>query len=228
VSPTLPGVYRLPLFPLPLVLFPGAALPLHVFEPRYRQLLRDVQAGDGRFGIVLATGSGAPAAGLVGCVAEVRDARTLPDGRSNLVVDGGARFAVVRLVDTDRLYAVAEVVPYADARDADAELGDDEAAALATGLARVRALFARVARAAGQLADSEAPPAPLPDDEDLAFAIAARVDFELADRQRILESRSPEERLAFVGDLLEQAVGGVEARARVHTGARSNGRGLHP
>jgi Lon protease-like protein len=228
VSSTTPsGVYRLPLFPLPLVLFPGAALPLHVFEPRYRQLLRDVQAGDGRFGIVVAAGPGAPAAGLVGCVAEVRDAQTLPDGRSNLVVDGGVRFSVVRLVDTDRLYAVAEVAPYADLRRADAELGEEGGATFVNGDLRVRALFARVARAAAQLADSDAPPPALPDDEDLAFAVAARVEFELRDRQRILESRSPEERLALVGDLLERAVGDVEARARVHTGARSNGRGPH-
>lgn len=213
------AAYRLPLFPLPLVLFPGAALPLHVFEPRYRQLLSDVTAGDGRFGIVLA-GSGAPAAGLVGCEAHVRDVEPLPDGRSNLVVDGGTRFALARLVPSDRPYAVAEVTPYADApAAADADLAAAEA--------RVRALFVRVARAAVQLADADAPPPELPEGEDLAFAVAARVEFALRDRQRVLASRSPAERLALVGDLLEGAVEGVEARARVHTGARSNGRGPH-
>ena len=216
------AAYRLPLFPLPLVLFPGAALPLHVFEPRYRQLLSDVQGADpdgrGRFGLVLA-GSEVPAAGLVGCEAQVRDVEPLPDGRSNLVVDGGRRFALARLVPSDRLYAVAEVTPYADDP---AAAGDTSAAE-----ARVRALFARVARAALQLADrAESPPA-LPDDGDLAFAVAARVEFGLADRQRVLASRSPAERLALVGDLLDAAVEGVELRARVHTGARSNGRGPH-
>jgi Lon protease-like protein len=220
------GSYRLPLFPLPLVLFPGAALPLHIFEPRYRQLLSDVEAGDGRFGIVLA-GSGTPAAGLVGCEAHVRDVEPRPDGRSNLVVDGGARFALVRLVPSDRLYAVAEVTPYEDDPAGDSALDASEVPALIDAVLRVRTLFARVARAAGQLADSGAPPPQLPDDGDVAFAVAARVEFALADRQRVLASRSAEERLALVGDLLADAVDDVEARARVHTGARSNGRGLH-
>jgi Lon protease-like protein len=216
---------RLPLFPLPLVLFPGAALPLHIFEPRYRQLLRDVQGADpafagGRFGIVTADAAGGTRPGAVGCAAHVRDVETLPDGRSTLVVDGGARFAVARVVAADRPYAVAEVMAYDD-------LPGDPATALAAGRERVAALFARVAAAAAALADRGDDPPTLPAEGDLAFAVAAAVDFDLADRQRVLASRSPVERLTLVGDLLARAVGDVEARARVHTGARSNGRGAH-
>lgn len=216
------AAYRLPLFPLPLVLFPGAAVPLHVFELRYRRLLADVQAGNGRFGIVLA-GAAAPAAGLVGCVAHVRDVQPLPDGRSTLVVDGGARFAVVRLVDADQPYAVADVAPYADLPDADV-LGDE----LPAGADRVRTLFARVARAAAALADDDAPPPALPaDPAEVAFAAAALVDFDAADRQRVLASRSPAERLALVEGLLARGVDGLEERARVHASARGNGHGPH-
>ena len=86
---------RLPLFPLGLVLFPGTAIPLHLFEPRYRQMLADVQAGDRRFGIVCAmegVGERELPAGRIGCVAEVTEAHTMPDGRSNIVVVGRERF----------------------------------------------------------------------------------------------------------------------------------------
>jgi Lon protease-like protein len=214
---------RLPLFPLPLVLFPGAAQPLHVFEPRYRQMLADVRAGDGRFGLVAATGAdaAAPPGGRVGCVAHVRDVEALPDGRSNLVVDGGRRFAVVRLVDAGTPYLVAEVEPYDDAPDTDT--GEYQLRAAA---ARVRDLFARVARAARTIADETGPAPALPDDPgDVAFAVAARVEFDLAARQRLLASRSALGRLEDVAELLERAVGNVEERAATHARARSNGHG---
>lgn len=225
----LPVPARLPLFPLPLVLFPGAVLPLHIFEPRYQRLLADVRAGDGRFGIVVAGGGSpfgsAPAPGLVGCVAAVRAVEPLPDGRSNLVVDGGARFAVTRVVeDAGTPYLVAEVEPYDDAPD------DAGPHALGAAAARVRGLFARVARAARAIADDADPVPALPDDPAaVAFAVAALVEFDLAARQRLLASRSALARLDEVGALLERGVGPVEERATTHARARSNGHGPgHP
>jgi Lon protease-like protein len=218
-----PPPARLPLFPLPLVLFPGAAQPLHIFEPRYRRLLADVRAADGRFGIVAATGAdaGAPPGGRVGCVAHVRDVEPLPDGRSNLVVDGGARFAIVRLIDAGTPYLVAEVEPYEDAPDPAAGPHQLQAAA-----ARVRDLFDRVARAARTIADEIGAAPALPDDPaEVAFAVAARVEFDLAARQRLLASRSAVGRLDDVAELLERAVGNVEERAATHERARSNGHG---
>src|SRR3989449_1162245 len=68
---------ELPIFPLPIVLFPGAPQPLHIFEPRYRQLLQDCLAGDRRFGIALVAPPPAPGGGPVpkpgggGCVAPI-------------------------------------------------------------------------------------------------------------------------------------------------------------
>ena len=214
---------RLPLFPLPLVLFPGAAQPLHVFEPRYRRMLVDVQAADGRFGLVAVTAAdaGAPPPGRVGCVAHVRDVEPLPDGRSNLVANGGARFAVVRLVDAGTPYLVAEVEPYDDAPDPTAGV-----AALGAAAERVRALFDRVARAARAIADEPGPAPALPDDPaEVAFAVAARVEFDLTARQRLLASRSALGRLDDVAELLARAVGNVEERAATHARARSNGHG---
>ena len=102
-------VYLLPLFPLPLVLFPGAPLPLHIFEPRYRQMLADCMNGDSRFGIVFRPEGMVDAdlePGRVGCVAEVDDAHTLPDGRSNIVVHGVRRFSLQRFVASPAPYYV--------------------------------------------------------------------------------------------------------------------------
>ncbi len=213
---------RLPLFPLPLVLFPGATLPLHIFEPRYRAMLADCQRADGRFGIVLSTDEGAPRPGLVGCVAELRDVRPLADGRSHVLVEGAERFAIARVVDTDAAYLTAEIGPWEDAAEPAAL---DELQSLAV---RTRETFARVARAARTIADDAAPIPELPvDPAALSFAVAAAVDLELPMRQRLLASRSPVERLRELHDLLARALPGAEMRASVHVGARSNGHGPH-
>jgi Lon protease-like protein len=185
-------------------------------------MLADVRAADGRFGLVAAAGAdaAAPPGGRVGCVAQVRDVEPLPDGRSNLVVDGAraSRGAAGR-----RRHAVPgrEVEPYDDAPDAG--VGEHQ---LRTAAARVRDLFGRVARAARTIADETGPAPALPDDPaQVAFAVAARVEFDLAARQRLLASRSALGRLEDVAELLERAVGNVEERAATHARARSNGHG---
>ena len=106
---------RIPIFPLSVVLFPGTPLPLHIFEPRYRQMLADCLAGDRRFGITPAGAAReAPDPGMVGCTAEVRVNQELPDGRSNIVVLGGDRFVVTELLDEPLPYHVASVEPFDD------------------------------------------------------------------------------------------------------------------
>ena len=214
-------VYLLPLFPLPLVLFPGAPLPLHIFEPRYRQMLSDCMEADSRFGIVFRPeelGETDLEFGRVGCVAEVDDAHTLPDGRSNIVVHGVRRFSLQRFVTSPAPYAVGEVAEYEDI--------PEDTAALAPVASRVRELFTRVGRAARTLADDHDPLPTLPDDPDaLSFGIAALIDMEAPRRQELLASRLASERLETIAQLLSSAVESLEARARVHGRAKSNGRG---
>jgi Lon protease-like protein len=214
-------VYLLPLFPLPLVLFPGAPLPLHIFEPRYRQMLADCLEGDSRFGIVFrpeGAGETDLEPGRVGCIAEVDDAHTLPDGRSNIVVHGVRRFALQRFVASPAPYHVGEVAEYDDLPE------DDSALAPVAG--RVRELFSRVGRAARTLADDHEPLPPLPDDPDsLSFGIAALIDIDAPTRQELLVSRLASERLESIERMLGGAVDSLEARARVHGRAKSNGRG---
>jgi Lon protease-like protein len=102
----------LPLFPLHVVLFPGRPLPLHVFEPRYRQLLDDCLADDWRFGVVAIrygrAERGAADVYDVGTVAEIIRVEGLDDGRSNIVTRGAERFRITRLLG-DRPYLRAEV-----------------------------------------------------------------------------------------------------------------------
>lgn len=107
----------LPIFPLGVVLYPGTALPLHLFEPRYRQLLTDVRAGDSRFGILTAMSGVAERdlpPGRLGCVAEVTEVEMMPDGRSNIVVVGRERFALGQFLESDTPYHVAAVTAVPD------------------------------------------------------------------------------------------------------------------
>ena len=179
--------------------------------------------GDSRFGIVFrpeGTGETELEPGRVGCVAEVDDAQALPDGRSNIIVHGVRRFALQRFVATPAPYHVAEVTEYDDL--------PEDAASLALVAERVRSLFLRVGRAARLLADDSDPLPPLPDEpESLSFGIAALIDIEPPRRQEILASRLASDRLERIENLLSGAVDSLEARARVHGRAKSNGRGPH-
>ena len=112
----LEGEFVLPLFPLPnLVFFPNTRLPLHVFEPRYRQMVTDALGTDKRFGIVLLRPGwetdyfGTPDIHLCGTVGTIEQAVSLDDGRFNILVRGDVRFRVVG--EVSRLpYRTARVV----------------------------------------------------------------------------------------------------------------------
>ena len=213
----------LPLFPLPLVLFPGAVLPLHVFEPRYRRLLADCLAADREFGLLFLP-DGATAAdlapGSVGCVAFVEQVEPLPDGRSNLIVSGRRRFQLRHLAESPQPYTVGEVRDFDDERDSLAELD-----ALA---GQLRSTFERVAAAARTISDEPQFTPTLPEHPaELTFAVAALLDLDLAARQQLLASRSARERLEELIAVLDTAVLPLEDRARVHRRAGSNGTGPH-
>ena len=110
------GEFLLPLFPLPnLVFFPNTRLPLHVFEPRYRQMVSDAIAADNRFGIVLLRPGwendyfGQPPIHACGTLGTIEQAVPLDDGRFNILVRGDVRFRVVREISGSP-YRVAQVV----------------------------------------------------------------------------------------------------------------------
>jgi Lon protease-like protein len=215
------GVRELPLFPLPVVLFPGVPMPLHVFEERYRRLLADVRVTNNLFGLSFfdaAEGAGdRPAEGHVGCAAEIIEVQPLEDGRSNILTVGLVRYRVAAYADAGEPYLVGRVEFFEDEEE-DAEL-------LARRAGEVTEVFGRIARAVRTLNDDRAslPDLPEAEPERLSFLVAAAMEMDNEIRQELLELRSGAERLARLHRLLLQAVGGYEERARAHKLAKGNG-----
>jgi Lon protease-like protein len=178
---------RLPVFPLPdVVLFPHALLPLHVFEPRYRQLTRDVLASHKLMGVPLLVEeevAGAPPphfAAILG-VGEVVMAQELPDGRYNLVLRGRARVRLDQELITDEPYRLIKAVEVPDETRRPEDLGDAEESlrSLITGLADALPeggeLLKQVIAAQGTAAE-------------LVNVVAAALVADTAFRQRLLET----------------------------------------
>ncbi|WP_020671500.1 LON peptidase substrate-binding domain-containing protein [Amycolatopsis nigrescens] len=199
-----------PLFPLQTVLLPGANLPLHLFEPRYRQLAVDLVTGtvaNRQFGIVaIKTSLVREVEGLehvhpVGCSALLREAQRLPDGRFDIITTGKHRF---RLLDVDTtsapyLMGTVEWLP-----DEPLPPGCDEAAELLGDVAR--AAHRRYCESAWERADWDAPP-PETSVADLAHLLAADCLLTLDDRQLLLEETHPLRRLRIVCRLLNREAG---------------------
>jgi len=186
---------RIPIFPLPgTILFPRSQLPLHIFEPRYRDMVRDAIDGDGRIGMIqphrLDDDNKAPLY-PVGCVGEVVGIEELDDGRFNIVLLGTNRFRFIRDLDDETAYRRAEVDI--------ASFADNEPPPLS--LAE-RAEVEREARRLGDamgLAVDWAAVAKL-DDEMLVNAIAQVAPFDMGAKQALLE----EPTLVGRADLLVQ------------------------
>jgi ATP-dependent Lon protease len=215
------GVRELPVFPLPLVLFPGVPLPLHIFEERYRRMLADVRASNNLFGLsYFVPDSGDtdhPPVGHVGCATEVVEAQALPDGRSNILTLGVVRYRVLEYVEQGDPYLVARVEFFED------EQGDPQV--LRKRADEVSEMFMRIARAMRTANDERGalPELPQDDPERLSFLVAAVVEMDAESKQRLLEINSASERLRRLYTLLAQAVSSYEGRARTHELSRGNG-----
>jgi Lon protease-like protein len=209
---------RLPLFPLKVVLFPGALLPLHIFEPRYRRLLADVAADDHRFGILPAGDDGGlPAPGAVGCVARVRGVQSLPDGRSNIVVGGENRFRYLGPAAADSPYGQGLVEPLDDLPDVQVPSQADTD--------RLHGLTVRYAAALESLNDQSLDRTFSADAAPLSFEAAALLEWEFDDLQRMLECRSVSERVVRLLHALPSLVQAAEQHALIHGRAKQNGHG---
>lgn len=186
---------RLPLFPLPLVLYPGAPLPLHIFEPRYRQMMAHCLEGDRLFGLLYhdpdRSGPFAMDAGRVGCVAEILQFQPLPDGRSNLLSRGVERFRLEDGIESDSLYFEGLVDEYADVEEPDGAQHERGA--------RVMALFQQVLE---RVADHVQPVPPLDPDRLTSFQLAQWIRIDPPWQQALLEMRTEAERLERIEELL--------------------------
>jgi uncharacterized protein len=195
----------LPLFPLGTVLMPGMSLPLHVFEPRYRQLTMDLVTGttSGKeFGVIAVREGWTPdqdgLRGLhrVGCSAQLRDVRKLPDGRFDLVARGTRRFRLLDLDSESRPYLIATVAwlpDVADENTSDEQLGNLAGAA--------RAAHERYCRTAWRSEEWHQPEGNVAT-ETLSHLLAADCLLPMRDRQLLLEQTCPTTRLRMVRVLL--------------------------
>jgi uncharacterized protein len=189
------------MFPLGTVLLPFAHLPLHIFEPRYRALVKDVLAGDGQFGVVLIergqeVGGGDVRFG-VGTVAKVMQTAELPDGRWLLDAVGTERFRITEWLP-DNPYPLAMIEALED------EPSDDEAAERRTAVER---LLRQVLALQVELG-FPAPSAVRTLDENpavAAFEAAVLSPIGPMDTQKVLEAPSTAARLALLEALLTDA-----------------------
>jgi len=197
---------RLPLFPLGTVLFPGLVLPLHIFEPRYRQLVADLQAGPEprQFGVIAIrrgreTGvDGVSALYETGCTAVLRQVERLEDGEFDLVAVGGQRF---------RLGELADPAPYlsGDVELLSEDVGDDADAALA--VQAVQELFRTYLDLLADRGGVRVTVPELPDEPVLlSHLVAAAVVVDLPDKQRLLEEPDAGRRLAAERSLLAREI----------------------
>jgi Lon protease-like protein len=200
-------VSEIGLFPLAVVLLPTEQAPLHIFEPRYLELIGECIDQESEFGIILADDEGElREVGTRAAVIEVLE--RLPDGTMNIAVEGGERFSLGELTD-GRSFQTGEVEPFDDEDD---ERDDDTAE-------KAFELYRRLA------ALVPAPPDdPNPDAVLLSFEIGARVDFGAEPKQQLLELRSEAERLTLVCELLERAAEALETERDLRARAAQNGK----
>jgi len=197
-----PAPYDLAMFPLGTVLVPGVELPLHVFEPRYRELVRDCLAGTPEFGVVLIERGSEVGGGDVrfdsGCVARIVSANELPDGRWILGTAGVRRIRIVEWLPDDP-YPRAKVEDWPD------ETGGDESD-LTQRLRAVESLLRRVLALASEVGLA-VPPATvtLAAEPDLAsYQLSALAPIGPLDRLRLLEATGVVARLDTLVTLLEE------------------------
>ncbi|HKX84928.1 MAG TPA: LON peptidase substrate-binding domain-containing protein [Pyrinomonadaceae bacterium] len=215
------GIKQLPLFPLPIVLLPNELLPLHIFEPRYRQMLKDIELRRNIFGLsFLDPESGLgdkPEPGTIGCAAEVRESHLQPDGRSNILTSGLVRYRLLDYVDEGTPYYVGDVEFFHDE--------EEDPTTLKPLADHVHELFERVAKAAFKLSGGrgEYPEVPQAEPEALSFLVTAAFNLDNAMKYKFLEMTSTAKRLRKLRGILKRAVGKMEESADMHDLVQTNG-----
>jgi Lon protease-like protein len=199
------SVALLPLFPLEVVLLPGTPLPLHIFEPRYKEMIGECIANQAPFGVVRAFEEGIAE---VGCTAEIITVtKEYPDGRMDLVAAGRKRFEVLEL-NQERSFLRAEVLLIPDEPGGSAE---EE---------RLRAiqLHLEILSLAGAAQDLSAA-----DQNLLSFYLAGSLPLDLDFKQKLLAMRSERERIGAVTSYLENILPKLRRVAQAREKAGGNG-----
>jgi Lon protease-like protein len=199
-------VSEIGLFPLGIVLLPTELVPLHIFEPRYRELIGECLVEEREFGLVLADDDGLREVGTLAAVTEVLE--RFEDGRLNVVIEGRDRFRVVELT-SGRSFQTAEVEPVEDDVDPPAD-ADVE---------RSLTLFKRLLELTGTEIEPPEPATP-----QLSYAVAARFEFVPTLKQELLQEISERRRLRRLCELLEGAAETLEREREIAARAATNGK----
>ncbi len=195
----------LPLFPLDVVLLPGTPLPLHIFEPRYKEMIAECRAGNTPFGIVRATKEGIAD---VGCTAEILTVtKEYPDGRLDLIAEGGSCFEVLE-VNEERPFLRGEILLLPDEPSQPAE----------SDRARAVQLHLEILSLAGAVQDLSDV-----DQDELSFHLAGSLPLDLDFKQKLLTIRSESERIAAVANYFEGILPGLRRAAHARDKAGGNG-----
>jgi Lon protease-like protein len=199
-------VTLLPLFPLEVVLFPGTPLPLHIFEPRYKEMIAECRANQEPFGVVRVLEQGIAE---IGCTAEVVTiTKEYPDGRLDLIAEGRKRFEVLEL-NRERSFLRAEVLMIPDEPDAVAP--DDTARAIQS--------HREILALAGAVQDLSGA-----DQSSISFHLAGSLPLDLDFKQKLLAMRSENQRIQAVAAYLENILPNLRRAARAREKSSGNGR----
>lgn len=195
----------LPLFPLDVVLLPSTPLPLHIFEPRYKEMMSECLANEAPFGVVRALEEGIAD---VGCTAEiVTVTKQYPDGRMDLIAEGRQRFEILQ-VNEERSFLRAEILL----------VPDDGVEAGAQENQRAAELHREILTMGGAVQDlSSAKPGLL------SFHLAGSLPLDLDLKQKLLTMRSEAERIRLLTSYLEEILPKLRRVARRRQTAGGNG-----
>ena len=195
----------LPLFPLDVVLFPGTPLPLHIFEPRYKEMIGECLAEHRSFGVVRAVEQ---SFSDVGCTAEiVTVVKEYPDGRLDLVTEGRKRFEIVR-INQERSFLQAEVLM----------INDDPGTPPREDTSRAVQLHSELLAIAGATQDLSAA-----DPSSLSFYLAGSLPLDLDFKQKLLALRSEPQRISLLINYLETIIPNLRRAASAREKAGGNG-----
>ena len=185
---------RLSIFPLPgAILFPGLQLPLHIFEPRYRELVGSALAKDRLIGMVQPQRSGEGSVLYdIGCLGRIGDVEAMEDGRYNIVLEGEQRFRILR-----------ELVVTTAFRQVEAKLIDDPQDEVLASVERAGFEFEARRFAAMQGYSVDWDSVERLDDETLINGVAQIAPFDSAAKQALLEANSLSERCELIIQLMQ-------------------------
>ena len=205
VQPIGDFVPLLPLFPLEVVLLPGIPLPLHIFEPRYKEMIGECLSKNAQFGVVRAIEEGIAE---IGCSAEIITVtKEYPDGRLDLITEGRKRFEVLE-VNEERSFLRAEILWLPDEAESSAEAER----------AKAVQLHLEILSMAGAVQDLSAA-----DQNQLSFYLAGSLPLDLDFKQKLLAMRSEPQRIQAVTEYLEKLLPRLRHSAKAREKAGGNG-----